>query len=235
MKPFAVIAYCSHVDDHMIRSMESFRKIGKTEPIIMGQDRNPFSYGKKLRCLYELAKSGQYETLISVDAWDTCATRPISELYEEFRYHNLSMVVGAETNCFPNAALESSFPEVSTRYRFVNAGCWMADSRYFVEFGNRFGIPSLPDKPIGAADDQALLTAAYLNYFTSRQELEMPLDLDTHARYFHNLFGAEDDWQVRNIYGDTLTYRVVSTESTPVIAHGNGKSNITRVMEAMGV
>lgn len=240
MTTFAVIAYASHYGTGtagglMPRVLDSYRRIGRCEPFVAGLGRHPFSFRDKINTLYEVARSGLCDVLISVDAWDTCCVRPIFELVNAFNAdpNSRAMVIGAETNCFPRNDWRETFPDVESRYRYLNGGLWIASASWFVMQCERHGWHDLPSNKM----DQESFAETYLRSLFPAVVSPQPFVLDTGVNYFHNLYGADGggsgtavDWELRD-----GVYTVKSTNTRPFISHGNGQSNITAVLDAMGI
>lgn len=226
---FAVIAYCNEPHPRMARCLRSYRDIGGVDPLVAGLGDEPFSYGKKLATIGRLIDSLGVELVLVIDAWDTCCLRPIEELHSEFGSDTETggMIIGAETNCWPVPELAAQYPDVTnppTRYRYVNGGCWFGYASEFIEYSAERNWAAGEVK-----DDQEDWTRFYIGQKGEASD-GYGLSLDTGAKYFHNLHGAEDDWEII----DNL-YTVKSTGTKPFIAHGNGKSDINTVLNVMGV
>jgi hypothetical protein len=191
------------------RSVASFRRFG-SEPVIIGQG-DSFSWQGRVTALYRWCREHPRQTVMQLDAFDTCCVSPIPA--------DLScdgVLFSAEANCWPDAGVAELYPPCPTRYRFLNAGAWLANTDNFVAFVEQHGLLS------GVSDDQGAYTAAFLAGAAIR--------LDHECEVFHNLYRAQDDVEIRD-----GIYRVKSTGTVPLVVHGNGGSGIGAIWQACGV
>jgi len=195
--------------DGYARSVASFRQFG-IEPVVLGQGEN-FTFQAKVAIYYQWCREHPGETVMTLDAYDTCCVRAFPE---DFAVDGV--LFSAEANCWPDANRAAQYPSCSTRYRYLNSGAWVANSTDFTELVDRRGLLSDVD------DDQRAYTSAFLE--------GAAILLDRDCSLFHSRYAALDDWEIRD-----GIYWVKSTGTAPLVAHGNGKSDIESVWEAFGV
>lgn len=201
----AVLMYATMFTEEAAKAIKSFREIGGVEPTVIGLGKL-HSWQTKIQTLYDWCTQNPNRLVLHADAFDTCCVAPLPNM--ELRN---SISFSAETNCYPDSSLADCFPASPTRYRFLNAGVWLGNSSDYVKLVDDFGMLS------GVQVDQLAYTQAFLS---GRSNIE----LDTNCKFFHNLFRAQDDWAVVD-----AAYRVRSTDTTPLVAHGSGASGIAAV------
>ena len=207
-----VITYATRPNDGFDRMMKSFMRIGKTSPVVLGQG-NDHSWMDRTKCLYDWCKAHPARMAIHVDAYDTCCVREIPETMDFDGW----LTFGAETNCWPDSSIAGQFPPSLSRYKYLNGGTWYGLTDLFVKMVDEFDM--LNDWRV----DQEYFAKAFL---TGRSDIA----LDCECKFFHNLFLADDDWDTA--FGE---YYVKSLTSKPYVVHGNGKSDIWKVWDAMGI
>jgi hypothetical protein len=210
--PVVVITYATQSNRGLDLMIESFCRIGGIEPVVLGMG-NGHSWMDRTKELYGWCKANPGKIAIHADGYDSCCV----DLIPGQTVIDDSVLFGSEANCWPNASLAKGFPFTEHRYRYLNGGTWMAKTESYVKLVDDFDM--LADTRI----DQEYYSTAYLSAKSN-------IVLDVECCVFHNLFMAEDDWSV-----DRGKYRVRSVGSRPWISHGNGKSDIWKVWDAMGV
>jgi hypothetical protein len=153
----------------------------------------------------ERLKARGYTHLISVDAFDTVITGSRQHLLGQLHSMNWpTLVIAAETNCFPDKTLEAYFPNAKTRWKYVNSP-FILDLRQ-----------PIPDgfADIGGLDDQVHITQWWLQ----NKDREGVL-LDTECRFFQTLYGVSQHLFQKDLQNtETGTY--------PIFFHGNGRANM---------
>jgi hypothetical protein len=192
------------------RSVASFRRFG-IEPVILGLGER-FTHQEKICIYYRWCVEHPGETVMALDAYDTCCVRAFSE--------DLStdgVLFSAEANCWPEQSKAAEYPQSETRYRYLNGGAWLGNTSAFAAVCEQNGLLS------GVTNsDQRAYTSAFLGGAAIR--------LDHGCEVFHSRYAAQDDCEI----ADGI-YWVKSTGTAPLVAHGNGKSDIESVWEAFGV
>jgi procollagen-lysine,2-oxoglutarate 5-dioxygenase len=210
-----VLMWATRRTAEMDRVVESFRRIGGVEPVIVGMGEQ-HSWQARIIGLHRWCAEHPSESVLCVDAYDTCCVQRVPDMTIA------GLVFSAEANCWPDKSLASEYPQCGTRYRYLNAGVWLGNTDAYCEMIERCGLLS------GVDDDQRSYTRAYLD---SRSHLGgIGISLNHSQGLCHNRYGAEDDWEI----ADGI-YWVRSTGEAPLVAHGNGGSDIKSVWEAFGV
>lgn len=199
----------THNTNESHRVIESFRKIGGVNPIILGEGQ-AHSWQSRINNIYNWCKNNLNKTFIHADAFDTCCVRKIYEFEVD------DLIFSAESNCWPDGHLAEKYPECSTRYRFLNAGLWIGTTNKYIDLVDKQKLS------VGVDDDQRAFTAAFLSKF--------PITLDYGCKLFHNRYQSEYDCTIEN-----GLYKVNSTGTYPIIVHGNGKSDISSIWSAFGL
>lgn len=204
-----VLTYATQETPAMRRAMESYRRIGGIEPVVVGMGET-HSWQNRIAAVYAWCREHPAESVLCVDAYDTCCVRSL--------YGVLcgGVTFSAEANCWPDKSRENDYPPCETRYRYVNAGVWFGEARAYCRLVESCGLLS------GVDDDQRAYTAAYLS--------SRAFAIDRSCHIAHSRFLAEDDCEIRD-----GIYWVTSTGTAPLVVHGNGGSSIDRVWEAFGV
>jgi hypothetical protein len=192
------------------RTVESFRRIGGIDPVVIGEGES-FSWQARVVALHRWCFDHPGETVLCADAFDVCCVRKIPDsLFVP------ALTFSAEANCWPDAHIAETYPECGTRYRFLNAGLWIARAEDYIAFVERHGLLA------EVTDDQRSYTAAYLT--------DTSVKLDHGCEVFHNRYKAADDAEIHD-----GIYWVKSTGTAPLVVHGNGGSGVAEVWEAFGV
>lgn len=206
----AVLMYATRHDGRMDRSIESYRRIGGVSPIVIG-DGGEHSWQQRIVALHRWCADHPGQVVLCVDAFDTCC---VARLPKDLSCRDV--LFSAEANCWPDANVADLYPLSPTRYRFLNAGAWLASTDAYVSFVERHGLLT------GVTDDQGAYTTALLAGADVR--------LDYGCEVFHNRYNAQGDSEI----SDGI-YWVKSTGASPLVVHGNGGSGIECVWEAFGV
>lgn len=209
MTNIAVVTYATGSTDEMRRTVESFRRIGGVDPVVLGMGE-AHSWQARIASLYGWCRDNSHAGVLCVDAFDTCCVRPLAGVTAT------GLVFSAEANCWPDQRRSDEYPPCETRYRYLNAGVWLGKAAAYCELVESRGLLS------GVSDDQRAYTAAYLD--------GSPITLDHGCHVAHNRYYAEDDWEIHD-----GVYWVTSTGAAPLVVHGNGGSGIAKVWEAFGI
>jgi hypothetical protein len=205
----AVLTYATQETHAMRRAMESFRRIGGVEPVVVGMG-DTHSWQGRIAALYAWCLEHPAASVLCVDAYDTCCVRSLYGLLCG------GLTFSAEANCWPDQERANDYKPCDTRYRYVNAGVWFGEGGAYCQLVEARGLLA------GVTDDQRAYTAAHL--------AGEPFAVDHRCHIAHNRYLAEDDWEIRD-----GIYWVKSTGTAPLVVHGNGGSSIDVVWEAFGV
>jgi hypothetical protein len=206
-----VLIYATRGD--YTRTVESFRRIGGVEPVVIG-DGEPFSWQGRVVALHRWCAEHPGEVVLHADAFDVCCVRRIPKDLAA-----TALTFSAEANCWPDAHVAETYPPCDTRYRFLNGGVWIGSTESYVRMVEERGLLSGLDE---SGTDQRAYTQAYLN--------GAGIVLDHGCKICHNRYKATDDWEI----SDGI-YWVKSTGTAPLVVHGNGGSDIAEAWEAFGV
>jgi hypothetical protein len=204
-----VLMWATNWNDEINRSVMSFTRIGGVQPVIIGMGER-HSWQARIIGLHRWCADHAGESVLCVDAYDTCCVGRVPDMTFD------GLCFSAEANCWPDQRLASQYPQCDTRYRYLNAGAWWGRADAYCEMVERFGLLS------GVDDDQRAYTRAYLH--------GAGIELDHRQSMCHNRYAAEDDCEIKD-----GIYWVRSTGNPPLVAHGNGHSDIKSIWEAFGV
>lgn len=134
------------------------------------------------------------------------------------KYYELTkgkkVLFGAKKDCWPNASLLSSYPEISSIYKYLNSGTYISTVKILKKLFkilmkkiNKIYYKILDYK----IDDQECFTEIFL---FNNQDLIM---LDYNAEIFNCLYDSIHDIEFKDnkIYNKT-------TKTYPMVFHGNG-------------
>jgi hypothetical protein len=126
----------------------------------------------------------------------------------------------AETNCFPNAALANKYPDVSSKWRYLNAGLFAGRVRAV--------------KKMYATALKDIVRVGYDQHALSLLFLERPdlLALDYRCQVFQALYSGRMGGKV-NMSDFAIEAGIIRNKqfnSTPLLFHGNGLTDMTELM-----
>jgi len=210
MKDFLIFTYCTDVDNQVYKKLSSQLEITLL-PILLpwSWDFYPKSYS-----LLENIKLVPPETIVLVcDSYDVL---PIPNLTNEGLFsaikHNFNLdkiTFNAEKNCYPNIDLVDLYPRIKSEWKYLNAGIYVGKAGNILTM-----LESLLPK-IKYTIDQEIFSIAYINNQNN-------IDIDYKCKVFQTLYMlSEDDLTIDG-------YKIINnkTNSSPVLIHGNGKSNL---------
>lgn len=205
----AVLTYATQETHAMRRAMESFRRIGGVDPVVVGMGEM-HSWQGRILALYAWCREHPAASVLCVDAYDTCCVRSL------YGVMCGGLTFSAEANCWPDPGRADDYQPCDTRYRYLNAGVWLGEGGAYCKLVETRGLLA------GVTDDQRAYTAAHL--------AGEPFAIDHGCHLAHSRFLAEDDCEIRD-----GIYWVKSTGTAPLVVHGNGGSSIDVVWESFGV
>jgi len=181
----------------------------------------PFrGYGYRLKLLrHHIANECRPEdVVVYCDAFDTLFASGLSSIDMRFRSLGMGVLFSAEKHCWPDAAAANAYPPCHTPYRFLCAGLWVAYVAPILKVFDAMGVELMDDD----VDDQREFTRCYLS-------LDGLIYLDSECSIFQNLHDALDDLEVCGV----IVNRV--TERCPAVFHGQGLTDMSRVLDALGL
>lgn len=170
-------------------------------------------FGTKMVNAYNYAKTTDCTHLFIVDAYDVVVLGTMSEALEKLG--NKDMVWNAEKAAWPYEQWGMLYPEVDSEWKYLNGGACFVEVKKFIQM--------LDDYPIMPTDnDQVVLAATYI---VDRNSYGMSLDTACKAfqSYAHI---ADDDYA----YRDGRLWNI-KNETCPVIIHGNGHTDMSKIIE----
>lgn len=172
------------------------------------------AYGSKMISAYNYAKKTDATHLFIVDAYDIFMLRTMQQALDRIPDKDC-VLFNAEKACWPYAEWEKEYPEAPAQWRFLNGGA------AFVEV-NRF-IRLFEENPIKHADnDQVNLARIFLD---KRDQYNMKLDVN--CDLFQSIaFEHEDDFVITK---HKVIFFNRKTETFPIIIHGNGKTDMSKI------
>lgn len=148
------------------------------------------------------------------DAYDVVALGGIDEALSKLDVGRI--LFSTEKACWPLPELDVKYPECDTIYKFLNSGLYFAPRESFLRLFDW-------DMPEYITDDQLWATQQFL--FND----DSGISLDTECNVFQSYsFVAEDEYSYMKDAGRIGNY---NTGSLPVLFHGNGATDMTKVIE----
>lgn len=176
---------------------------------------HPFTFGTQLNVIRKWAEhyTGDATHMLYTDAFDTLALAGPEEVVEKIP--ECKMLISAEKNCYPHPERSGEYPPVSSAWKYVNGGGWIAEIEYFKYLCSKENLNP-------GSHDQVWLMDAYLN---NRNEIR----LDTGCEIFQTIaFSHKEEWSE----GDGRFYNM-ATGSCPVFFHGNGHTEMDWVYKIL--
>lgn len=187
----SVVTVCNGEPKHPYLMLKEFKQtlsnFGYTPTILGWQEEWKGLMTKPMRML-DWLESGKCtaDYLIIPDAYDVLFCRSPEEVVERYKKFNCSMVIGAESNCFPEAGMACDFPQVDSPFKFLNSGFIVTTPEAELKM-----LQSMNPRAIGGdmngfePNDQ---------YYTQLEYFKQPcsMKLDTEARLCLNLHGVEN-------------------------------------------
>uniref|UniRef100_A0A0N5AT88 procollagen-lysine 5-dioxygenase n=1 Tax=Syphacia muris TaxID=451379 RepID=A0A0N5AT88_9BILA len=186
-----------------------------------GDVRNKPGGGQKIQILKENLKKykGHHDLIIMfVDAYDVILNSDEEHIVNVFmqQFKEYRVVFGAESFCWPDEDLSTSYPVIKFGKRYLNSGMFMGYAQEIWELINLIPVED-------SDDDQLYYTKIYLNR-NYRSKLEIGLDSLSHI--FQNLNGAVEDVALEFTSTGKATLHSIPYATHPAVIHGNGPSKI---------
>ena len=176
--------------------------------------------GAKIRLVKQFLETEgtRYSHLLFCDAYDVVLAGGFAKILRRFASFSAPIVFSAEWNCWPDPARARDYPPSPTRYRFLNSGVWLGETVAAREMFRQFDLARIRDQMC----DQRFFTDLFLNRAA-------PIELDYECRIAQSLHAAGAD-----LRAEGGVVRNIHTGQVPLIFHGNGGTNMTPVIEALG-
>lgn len=140
------------------------------------------------------------------DLFPVASKTEIMDKYSQIRSNKNQVIFSSEVYCWPDKKLASSYPQVTTKYKFLNSGSIMG---YSNDIYNLIKNGNVKDND----DDQLFFTKKYLE--------NANIKLDNKCEIFQAINGAYDDI----IFHKNRVYNKY-TNSYPIFLHGNGPAKL---------
>lgn len=194
--------------------IKSLEKFGWNYQIL---STNYIAYGSKMKNAYKFLKESSFLShILILDAYDIVVLGAMEEVISKIR--NISGITfNAEKACWPHSEWAKEYPEVSSEWKYLNGGACFAQAEDFIKM--------YESRPIlDHENDQEVLGRLYLD---KRKEFDM--HLDTQCDVFQSIaFEDKEDFDYKN--NRLLNLK---TKTTPVIIHGNGKTDMSKIYELL--
>jgi hypothetical protein len=179
-----------------------------------------YSHALKIKRVFETVRANQNEFthVLVIDAFDVVVTASLAEVEKRFQRMGHPWIFNAERSCWPDSELENQYPACETPWRFLNAGCFMAEIPYFLEAGQRHGFESIDVW----GDDQRFYTRLFLDH-------PGLIRLDHRCELFYTLFSPDYIGFDYVISEGRVENSLTGTQ--PLVIHGNGGVDQKRNIE----
>lgn len=208
-----LLTVASHLEyeglDNLLRSAEMF----DWEIDVIYAEWNGF--GTKLIETYNhLKKNPDIDHFVFVDAYDVLLLWTPEE-FEKKLIDKDKMLISVEKMCWPDPSLATQYPEAPYEWKYINSGSYYSPSKLFTELFEA----NVPDS---STDDQLWLTKAYLDSSDNKV-------LDYYCNLFQSYsFISDDDFGYEENRVQNL-----KTKTQPIVIHGNGKTNMDKVLNLL--
>jgi hypothetical protein len=169
-------------------------------------------FGEQMPYIIEWCKKNRRERVMYVDAWDTIALAPMTEIFEKIPL-DAEFYGGAERGCWPDGNLVGAFPNLELPYKYPCGGTWIANTDWLIEMAERF--PNVEKH-----NDQHWLQLVFLKSLKEGRDVQ----LDNFGEVFQSLMlDPVEAFKIENGRVENILH-----QTQPVIIHGNGKVNMER-------
>lgn len=169
----------------------------------------------KLHLLYDaLQNINPRDVVLFTDAYDVFYADDEATIMERYLGMGSRVVFSAEEACWPDAELSDSYPEASTKYRYLNSGTFIGEAGELLKILEQ----ALVEPP--EADDQRFMTKMFLS-----GEYDISLDND---QYIFTVAEKNCDF-----YGEHMQLRNKEINTTSCIFHGAGGSHMRPTLEGL--
>ncbi len=173
-------------------------------------------FGTKLISVYNFLKANpEVDSFIFCDAFDVVALQSPDVFYES-DYGDF--LLSSERGCWPIPDWEPLYTNrFEHGYNYVNSGLYYAKSKAFIDL-MKFDMPDY------ATDDQMWFSKHFL-----MEGVMMQLDNNCEVFQSYSFIGDDDYFYNEPTVGCGLYNR--KTNTFPIFAHGNGKTDMTKLYE----
>lgn len=208
-----IVTVASHLEveglENLVHSLQKFRH---DFDIIVTEWRG---FGTKIIEVYQYFKQNpDVQEVIFVDAYDVLFLSDAKEIEEKIK-DKRKMLMSVEKACYPKSELAVKYPETKSEWKYINSGTYYAPREVFMKIVEN-NYPQFSD------DDQLYMTLEFL-----KNPNDFVLDYDCEVFQCYS-FIAEDDYE----YKDNRVYNK-KTNSIPSIIHGNGRTDLSKVLKLL--
>lgn len=168
----------------------------------MSKAENAYNYAKETDCTH----------LFILDSYDIIVLGTMEEALVHVK-DSKATLFNAEKACWPYPDLAKSYPKTDSPWKYLNGGACFTPVDNFIKIYEQF-------KHTSHNNDQVIYTNAYL--FEGKK---LNIDLDTNCDIFQSIaFEEKGDFSYNQ-------RRLINnkTKTTPIIIHGNGKTNMEHI------
>jgi hypothetical protein len=174
------------------------------------------AFGTKMVNAYQYAKQTDCTHLFIVDGYDVVVLGTMEEVLSKIPDKEC-ILFNSEKAAWPYEQWGMLYPSVFSEWKYLNGGACFVEVNRFIKLFEASGITH-------ESNDQVNLARLYI---TEREKHNMKLD--NGCKCFQSYaFISEDDYDYQD--GRLLNYK---TATTPVIIHGNGKTNMDKVYDLL--
>jgi hypothetical protein len=203
----------------------------KLDFLVLEYDDTFFSNRLKDALLHEYLKDVSDEELIFfTDATDAAFLADEKEILRKFHTFNSPLVFSAEVNCWPDSAMQDTYPAISTHFRYLNSGGFMGKAGFIKEIYNKYPIFD----PV--FDSEFNWSNQYYWHHVFIKE-SSNIKLDHHCELFYNTaiwYDNINDFRtrLRSSNEKQVMYQAekLRLDNEIIFANGRIKSNITQTL-----
>jgi len=211
-----LVTVASNRTRHFNALMSSCKRFD-IKPIILGMGQDFHGNARKIVLLKDFAEreGAWYSHILFCDAYDVVLAAGFSEIFERYEEFDSPILFSAEVYCFPDPQLQDAYPQTTGPYKYLNSGVWMGETTAVRQMFHKINTVSLKER----VSDQGIFTNLFLTKAAQ-------IALDSDCRIAQSLNGATGD-----LLFTPDGIRNLKTGQSPLIFHGNGGSDLSRVVE----
>lgn len=214
IKNVDVITVATHETDGL-KLLRKSCSLNNIKLNILGFNKKWTDFYMKAQELHSYLKTKDDDTIILfIDGYDSYFLTGINNIIHKFISMNCGILFSAEKNCSPDKSLINKYPEVTTPFRFLNAGGFIGYAGALKPMVDELIHLRSTEKNNNMYSDQYLWTRCYLD---NKDKIKLDINCDI----FQTLHSTSiDDFTL--VGGG---YKNNITGSFPCILHANGRSD----------